>query len=206
MAHYARYQYGRGIGEIDIYRGPKHKYSRQSGRGIGTYFSQAIRYLKPYISSGLKALKEQGLESSGAILNQLGEKKLKVILEEEGQRALKNLKRKAINKLNSSYNKNIQTGTGLPMKLNALKSALNIYSMNPKKRVIKRKGKVKKTQKDKIRRVGGVGQSKKKRKQIGGSRKKKSKASKKKQTGGKKKKTKKKKKKPIARKQLDIFD
>lgn len=102
------HQTGAGIGEIEFYRGPRHH--RQGGAGIGKYLSRAYKFLKPIVSSGVNALKDQSIESSKSIINQLGEDKLKNILKSEGKRALTNLRRKAINKINRT--RDSQSGSG----------------------------------------------------------------------------------------------
>ena len=211
-------QYGLGLGEIEVYKGPiLHNHSQyQRGKGLGRFFARAFQYLSPLIKSGISALKDQGIKSAGSIINQLGEEKdLETILKQESKSALKNLKEKAINKLNSS---GIQAGSGMAINLpktlmqrarffplNSIKTG-RVYKKN-QKRPGRRAGSVKKKQ------VGGKRKSskckKKCKKQTGGSRKKS-----KKQIGGarktikkkKRKTTKKSKKRGLISKQLDIFD
>lgn len=199
------YQIGRGAG-IEIYRGPNHRYLHdQSGAGVGDILSIAYQYLKPYFSSGFNALKNQGVESTGSILNQLGDKNIKTILKEEGKKALKNLGQKAIDKINRSSN--TQGGAGMRNGLTALQRAA-LHSLNRKGIKARKIGK--RSQSGKIRRVGSIGA---KRKQIGGKRKRRSKVSKKRKTqiGGKRKRSTKKKpvkkrKRVLKNRQLDIFD
>lgn len=180
---YSSNQIGRGLGEIEVYSGPIYHYHRQGGGGIGSFITHAYQYLKPFISSGINALKDQGIESTGSILSQLGDKKFKNILEDEGQKALKNLKSKAINKL-KSVGKG-QSGKGM-----------RIGSKKPKKKSIKSGRVAKKTQ------TGGKRKrkSKKTKTQIGAGRKRKTKSK------TLKRKTAKKRRKHNFSKQLDIFD
>lgn len=212
-------QYGLGLGEIEVYRGPiLHNHSYQRGKGLGRFFARAFQYISPLIKSGINALKDQGIKSAGSIINQLAEEKdLKSILKQESKSALKNLKEKAINKINSS---GIQTGSGTIMPVNLPKTLMlqraKFFPLNS----IKTGRVLKKSQKPASRRRVSV-----KKKQVGGKRKKRksTKCNKKckKQTGGSRKKSKKQiggarktikkrkkksKKRSLISKQLDIFD
>lgn len=124
MSHYARLYSGDGqsggsFADIVVYEGPsQHHQHHQVGAGLGNYFSRAFRLLRPFISSGVNALKNQGIVSSRAVLSQLGKKNLKEILKEEGQKALKDLGDKALSKLSHASGKvannstSIQSGSG----------------------------------------------------------------------------------------------
>lgn len=103
---------GKGREDIDIYRGPLY---HQSGAGLGSFFRSAARYIRPLISSGMNALKDQSLNSAGTVLSQLGKKDLKTILNEESEKAVRNLSEKAINKIRRSRgdSSNDQMGSGM---------------------------------------------------------------------------------------------
>lgn len=125
MSHYIQLYAGNGqqsggsLSDIVLYEGPTHHHhhhSQQLGAGLGNYFDRAFRLLRPLFSSGINALKHQGIKSSKAVLSQLGKKDLKTILKDEGKRALSDLQQKAINKLSQSSGKissENQFGTGL---------------------------------------------------------------------------------------------
>lgn len=166
MTHYVHLysgnQAGAGLGEIEVYTGPIHHY-RQRGRGIGSFFGNAYRFLRPLLSSGVNALKSQSIDSTGAIFRQLGRKDLKTILEEEGERALRNLGEKALNKLKRSVGKSDQTGKGIfrlpprlsKMQLKRLSTVLPSHLIRRKK-AIKSKKVSKKSHSVRKRRVGSV--------------------------------------------------
>lgn len=207
-------QLGGSLSEIEVYSGPVRRY-RQDGGGIARYLASAIRFFKPLLSSGINALKEQGIESAGSILDQLGNKDVKSILKEEGQRAIKNLKQKALNKLNQTTGLKNQSGEGMPIYLHPYQArrAANILAIKPKKKAIKSGRVTKKKQKPKTHRSGSIKAVGKKSRQLGGQKGgKKRKSSKhkqsggqRKQIGGKKKKKTTKKRKIGVNKQLDIF-
>lgn len=191
-------QLGGSLGEIEVYTGPARRY-RQGGGGISRYLSTALRYFRPLLSSGLNALKDQGIKSASSIINQIGEKDIKSILEEEGKNAIKNLKQKAINKLNRST----QSGKGMPLYLHPLQArkGAKILAVRSKKKSIKRGKITKKKQKGKTYRTGGITTFGKKSRQFGGK-----KSLKRKQKGGKKKRRPTKKRaKAVNNNQLDIF-
>lgn len=124
MSHYIQLYAGNGqqsggsLSDIVLYEGPTHHHhhhSQQLGAGLGNYLKRGFRLLRPLFSSGINALKHQGIKSSKAVLSQLGKKDLKTILKDEGKRALNDLQQKAINKLSQSSGKissENQFGTG----------------------------------------------------------------------------------------------
>lgn len=92
----------------------------QHGRGsIGAFFSGIYKSLKPIISSGLNALKKQTIKSGTAVLENIGTKPFKDILQEQGKIAAQELTQKGINKL-----KRLQEGSGkgIKRKLNGSES------------------------------------------------------------------------------------
>lgn len=188
------YQSGRGIGEIEIYTGPTwHRPHQQSGAGLGNFFANAFQVLRPLFSSGLNAVKEQGLHSTKAILSQLGKKDLKSILEEEGENALKNLGIKAINKINRASAKINQSGKGIrmpvglsPLQMQRMINIATTKRSKTKKKSIKSSPAVKKTHTVKSRQIGGHGIVKKRKNQIGAGKKNKSSKKKNKKKGKKK--------------------
>lgn len=122
MSHYIRlysgvepnYQSGHGLSGINVYRGPLH---RQNGAGLGNFFTTAVRYLRPLLSSGINALSNQGIDSATSVLSQLGKKDLKTILSEESQKAVRNLSEKAVNKIKRSRGEipDNQVGSGMEL-------------------------------------------------------------------------------------------
>lgn len=145
MSHYIELysgnQRGSGLSDIQVYRGPLH---RQSGSGWGTFFNTAAQYLKPLLYSGVNALRDQGIQSAGSVLSQLGQKNLKTILNEESKKAVRNLSDKAIQKLqrNSGIINGSQKGSGImPFGLSSLQ--LKRLSSSRKKSIktpVKKKG------------------------------------------------------------------
>lgn len=82
--------------------GPLYFNSRntlQRGRGIGDFFSTVFRNLRPLISSGLSALKDQAITSGANIISDLGRKPLKEILYDQSERAIQGLAEKGVNKM-----------------------------------------------------------------------------------------------------------
>jgi hypothetical protein len=95
-----------GISDIgDVFMNP---YVIQSGRGIGNFLAGLYKHLKPLISSGLHALKKQGIKTGAAVLQDIGKKPMRDILKEQGEIAVNDLTLKGINKL-----KKLQDGSGL---------------------------------------------------------------------------------------------
>lgn len=155
------FQTGDGLSGINIYRGPLH---RQSGAGLGNFFSAAVRYLRPLLSSGINALTSQGVATAGSVLSQLGKKDLQTILNEEGGKALKNLSEKALNKLNQKRGEPSETQVGsgrvslFPYQLPKIPRRDN---------TIKGKAKTTRTQTSRRRKIGTTIAIKQKKRQIG---------------------------------------
>lgn len=220
MSHYVRlysgaepnYQAGYGLSGINVYRGPLH---RQSGAGLGNFFTAAVRYLRPLLSSGINALTNQGINSASSVLSQLGKKDLKTILSEESEKAVKNLSEKAINQIKRGRGEvpETQLGSGMEL-LPLLKPKKRRKKMSPRKSIKKSVKRIKRQTRVK-RKVGRTAISAAKR-QIGkGKRRKRKKTSckKRKQIGSgrvkkssKKQSNKSKLKKLQNIKSLDIFD
>lgn len=131
--HYTRYYLAQGGGGLnDIGRLYHAPLIRQQGRGsVGDFFSAVIRHLRPLFMSGLNALKEQGLKTGSAVLNDLGKKPIKQIMEEQANIALHELARKGINKM---------TGRGRGIKRPALS---NFMHLGPHAKRVKRNSKKK---------------------------------------------------------------
>lgn len=240
MSHYARLYAGDGqsggsFADIVVYEGPsQHHQHHQVGAGLGNYFSRAFQLLRPLISSGVNALKNQGIVSSRAVLSQLGKKNLKEILKKEGQKALKDLGDKALSKLSHASGKvannstSIQSGSGatapstvMPLGLSPLQlqryhrkrqslpiaaAAATIVGDNPTPKTIKRKKMVKRVHTARRRRVGGIGvKSRARKRQVGGGkRKRKTRCVKNRRR--KTKTTKRRRRTTQAKRQLDIFN
>lgn len=173
-------QKGLGFGDIEVYTGPIHRFRQQNGAGIGKYFVRAYKYLRPLITSGINAVKDQGIDSTGSILRQLGTKDIRSILEDEGERALKNLGEKAISKIGRTAAKITQFGKGIDNKMSSGLSVLQmrrlgaaLSAMKKKKKAIKSRKIMKKSHSVMKPRLGGFGIIQKHRRQIGGGRKKK---------------------------------
>lgn len=158
-------QGGYGLSDIQVYRGPIH---RQSGAGIGNFFTTAVRYLKPLLASGINVLSDQGIKSASSVLSQLGKKDLKTILNEETQKAVRNLSEKAVQKLQrKNGNISSQSGTGKLLSLVRQKKIVkNRVPKGIKANVAKRK-----SQTVIRRKIGSTNISAKKIRQVGGKRK-----------------------------------
>jgi len=74
----------------------------QQGRGIGNFFSGLFKYLKPLFLRGLNAVKNQAFETGKAVINDLGQKPLQNIIQEQSKIALQNLSNKVIDKMTQS--------------------------------------------------------------------------------------------------------
>lgn len=114
MSRYDRYflnQIG-GAPEIGpVYR--RHAFI-QRGRGLGNIFTNLIKFLRPYIYSGTKAVGQEVLRSGSEILGNLGTQPIQELLKSQRDKSVKNLALKAehkLNKLNSS-GRGIKTMTG----------------------------------------------------------------------------------------------
>lgn len=217
MSHYRQMysgsQLGRGFGEIDVYTGPR--YRGQLGRGrFGSFFMRAYKYLRPLVSSGINAVKQQGIDSTGNIIKQLGTKDIKSILEDEGERALKNLGKKAINKIGRTVQKVSQSGKGIDhtmsngLSLLQLQRLRNNISTLRRKKSIKSQRVIKKPHSSLKRRVGSFKRIQKRKYQLGGRRRKKNckSCTNKSQIGGKRKRKSKNKNSKKRKVQLDIFN
>lgn len=156
---------------IEIYRGPLY---RQSGAGLGNFFNTAIRYLRPLLSSGINAITNQGVKSAGSILSQLGSKDLKTILNEEGEKTVRNLSEKAIRKLRRARGETSteQLGSGeMPIGLSPLQ--LQRLVGQPKSQIaLKRKKPISNRQLSHKRKIGtSIKRVTKRSRQIGKGRK-----------------------------------
>lgn len=206
MAHYVQmysgaYQTGRGKEDIKVYRGPLY---RQSGAGFGDFLRNAVTYVKPLLSSGINALKDQSLNSAGSVISQLGRKDLKTILKEESEKVVRDSCEKAINKLKQSRGQISEAQKGSGMMPYGLAPVQMQHLMNgvTKKKAIKRRRTKKNGQ-------SGKGRKRKKTlKQLGRGKKSKKRCA---QSGkGRKKRTKTKKfkfllQKPRGYRNIDIF-
>lgn len=95
-------QCGEGLSHIgSLYISPRVV---QQGRGIGNFFSGLFNYIKPLLISGINALKNQAAETGKAVINDLGRKPLRNIIQEQSKIALHNLSDKAINKITKLQN------------------------------------------------------------------------------------------------------
>lgn len=103
LAHYKK-QLGGGFDDIS------HFYintrGMQTGRGIGGFFRNIFKYIKPLFSAGLKFLKSDGLQTGADMLQDLASKKsMKDILKNRGGDALL--------KFSEIAKKTYQDGSGL---------------------------------------------------------------------------------------------
>lgn len=136
-------QVGRGQADIGfLYRGGRG--GVQKGRGVGSFFSNLFRHLKPLFSTGLTAVAEQALNSGSTLLNEIGKKPIKQILKEQGKTAAKNLAVRSVN----SLKRKMQTGSGIKGKRRrkSVQSTV-VRQVGGKKR--------RKKPKKKVKRVGG---------------------------------------------------
>lgn len=96
---YYQNQAGNGIEDIGNLYHISPRFHQRGRGGIGSFFSGIYRYIKPLISSGLKAIKKQSIKTGVNILKDLGEKPIRDILINEGQSAVDALAQKGIRKL-----------------------------------------------------------------------------------------------------------
>ena len=71
----------------------------QYGQGIGSFFQNLYHLISPWISSGLNAIKSEASNASKKIIQDIASKPITNLITEHGTEAIKNLKRKAINKM-----------------------------------------------------------------------------------------------------------
>lgn len=74
---------------------------RQRGRGIGSAFLGLARFLIPLIQSGYKAIKGEAVSAGADILRDFKNKHLEDIVTKRSREAVRNLKDKASNKIDS---------------------------------------------------------------------------------------------------------
>lgn len=87
---------------------PIYRPTFQRGRGgLGNIFSHLYRYIKPWVKSGIDSVKKELISSGIDILSDQSGAPLKEIVGNRGKTAIKNLKRKAQEKLD-----NIMKGSG----------------------------------------------------------------------------------------------
>lgn len=162
-------QVGKGQADIGhLYHG-RGSYTVQRGRGVGSFFANVLRYIRPAFKSGLSAVADQALRSTASIANEYnanaGTKPMKQILKEQGKIALKNLASRGVNKLQ----KKLQTGSG-----GIKRKSKSRRSQSSRKKLVRQVGgkKRKKGGKKKKTITGGVIKKKqKKRKKRGTKRK-----------------------------------
>lgn len=87
--------------------GPLYHNSRfvQRGSGFGSFFGALYSFFKPLLHSGLSALQNQAVKTGSEILNDLGSRPLKDILQSRGYQAKEELK--------SKLKRKFQEGSGL---------------------------------------------------------------------------------------------
>lgn len=109
---YYNNQIGGGGGEVDFGSLFRVTPRIQRGRGIGNLFSGLFRYLKPFIYSGLNAVKGEAIRQGGNIIQNIGTKPFSELLKESGVEGLHNLSEKAVNKLKTMSGSGKRGGPG----------------------------------------------------------------------------------------------
>lgn len=96
---YIRYYISRSQKGGDI--GPFYRAShfKQKGHGLGSFFGGLWRYVKPFFTSGLRAVGEEALKAGSSALSDIGTKTGREILRTRFGEAGRNLKRRAEEKL-----------------------------------------------------------------------------------------------------------
>lgn len=130
-SYYTQYylnQHGSGLSDIGhLYRSP---IVFQRGRGgIGNFFAGLYKYINPFISSGISAIKDQAIKSSTAVLADIGKKPFKTILKEQGKAAISDLTVRGVNKL-----RKMQQGSGRRRKRNIKRGRVGKRSHSSVKR------------------------------------------------------------------------
>lgn len=71
-----------------------------SGRGVGSIFKGILNFLTPMLKQGTKAIGSELLKGGAEVIENLGgEKSFKTLVEEQRDKRLENLQKKAINKI-----------------------------------------------------------------------------------------------------------
>lgn len=74
----------------------------QRGRGLGGVFAGLLRYLKPMLSSGLKFLIPEAINTGADLLTGINQQKpIKEILRDRSLKIVDNIRDKAVNKINN---------------------------------------------------------------------------------------------------------
>lgn len=120
IQYYSR-QAGYGISDI----GPIYTRTRrtQKGSGLGNIFSSIYRFVKPFLTSLVPALKSSAISASTGIINDIGSKPFNQILKDNTNNAVKTF-------ISSARQK--QTGGGCSVKKNGKKG---IKSKSSQKKV-----------------------------------------------------------------------
>lgn len=82
---------------------------QQRGSGIGSFFSNLFKYLRPVISKSLGVIKNQSLKTGAAILKEAQQKPFREVLKEQSKLAVQDLATKGLEKL---VRKTDQEGSG----------------------------------------------------------------------------------------------
>lgn len=140
--------YLRQIGRGDI--GPVYRGSRVLQKGRGGFFANILRNLKPLFRSGLSAIKDQALESTAALAQDIGKKPFRQLLKDHSKMAATNLARRGIKRLRREVDGDTQqTGNGIKRrkKKSGRQSVKRIGQVGGRRKKIKKttKKKAKKT-------------------------------------------------------------
>lgn len=93
-----------GAGANDEVFGPLIRFSPkyQRGRGLGGVFAGLLKYLRPMLSSGLKFLKTEAINTGADLLSGINNQKpIKEILRDRSLKIVDNMRDKAVNKINN---------------------------------------------------------------------------------------------------------
>lgn len=139
---YYTIQSGAGFNEERF--GPLLRFSPkyQRGRGLGGVFAGLLRYLRPMLSSGLKFLKTEAINTGADLLSGINQQKpIKEILRDRSLNIVDNIRDKAVNKINnmSGSGRHLHQLKKKKTAKNKCSKAINIGNIKNRKKGIKRK-------------------------------------------------------------------
>lgn len=101
MSRYDQYllQSGSGLSDLgQVYRGNSWG-AYQRGRGLGDFFSNVFRLVRPYLASGVRAVTTEMARGGAEVLGNLGTQPIGDLLRQQRDIGIQNLGNKASNKL-----------------------------------------------------------------------------------------------------------
>lgn len=140
-----RIQHGLGLAHIGArYKPPVLAYRHQRGGGIGAIFGGLLKYLTPYVKSGLRTVGREVLRSGTNVLQDLMDNRrnnnnnqttFREIVKNRGGESLNTLTEKGLKKLKEIQE---QSGKGRRIRLNSLIHKYSLRSKNTPSGAIKR--------------------------------------------------------------------